>query len=220
MKKILIVDDDKELRAHVDEILQGAGYETKQAASGKEAVEKCVDEDYDLVLLDLMMPRMGGTDVLAELRKVSPRSRIIMITAFATIDNAVEVIKRGASDYVTKPFKIDEFLARIRRVLEEASFDACGVKGDLDCILSSLSNPIRRKIIHILAMRKTIRLMELVRELSIEDHTKVIFHMKILREAGVVGQDKDRSYIFTKDGEKILSCLKILETHLASLPIK
>jgi predicted transcriptional regulator len=62
--------------------------------------------------------------------------------------------------------------------------------------------------------------MELVRELSIEDHTKVIFHMKILREAGVVGQDKDRSYIFTKDGEKLLSCLKILETHLASLPIK
>jgi CheY-like chemotaxis protein len=218
MKKILIVDDDKELRDHLNEILKGAGYETDQAASGKEAVEKNVDEDYDLILLDLMMPKMSGTDVLSELRKVSPRSRVIMITAFATIDNAVDLIKRGASDYIAKPFKIDDLLARIRRVLEEASFDSCGVKGDLDCILSSLSNPIRRRIIHIISIRKTVRLMELVRELGIDDHTKVIFHIKILREAGILEQDKDRSYAFTKDGDKTVHCLKILEAHLASLP--
>jgi DNA-binding response OmpR family regulator len=162
-----------------------------------------------------MMPKMSGVDVLQELRKVAPRSRIIMLTAFATVENAVEVIKRGASDYLVKPFKIDELLTRIRRVLEEASFDSCGIKGDLDCILSALSNSIRRRIIHILSTRMSIRLMELARELQVDDHTKVIFHLKILREAGMIEQDKGRSYSLTKDGERTMTCLKILETHLA-----
>jgi CheY-like chemotaxis protein/DNA-binding transcriptional ArsR family regulator len=220
MKKILIVDDDKELRANLAEIMAGAGYAVDMAATGGEAVEKAIAEDFDLVLLDLIMPRMSGSDVLAELRRVCPRARIIMITAFATIDNAVDAIKRGASDYVPKPFKIDNLLTRIRRVLEEASFDACGVKGDLDCILSSLSNPIRRKIIHLISVRQTVRLMELVRELEIQDHTKVIFHVKILREAGIVEQNSDRSYVLTKDGDKTLHCLKMLEVHLASFPSK
>lgn len=214
MKKILIVDDDREMRAHLTEIVREAGYETAEAASGREAVEKSIDVDFDLVLLDLMMPRMNGIDVIGELRKVAPRARIIMLTAFATVESAVDVIKRGASDYLSKPFKIDDLLARMRRVLEEASFDACALKGDLDCILGSLANPIRRKIISIIAARRSVRLMELARELNIEDHTKVIFHLKILREAGLVEQDRDRSYLLTKEGEKTMDLLKILEIHL------
>jgi DNA-binding response OmpR family regulator len=214
VKKILIVDDDKALRDQLAEILRGAGYETTEAASGRQAVELATEGDFDLVLLDLMMPRMSGTEVLGELRKVSPRSRVIMLTAFATVENAVEVIKRGASDYLSKPFKIDDLLTRMRRVLEEASFDACGVKGDLDCVLGSLSNPLRRNIISFLSARRSMRLMELSRELGIEDHTKVIFHLKILREAGLVEQDADRSYVLTRDGERTMAVLKILEVHL------
>jgi len=217
MKRILVVDDDKELRTHLVDILKGAGYRTEEASSGGEAVEKATDEDYDLILLDFMMPKMSGADVLMELRKVAPRSRVIMITAFATVENAVDAIKRGASDYLSKPFKIDDLLARIRKALQEASFESCGVKEDFDCILSSLSNSIRRNILHLMATRKTVRLMELARELHIEDHTKVIFHLKILREAGMVEQDKARSYTLTKEGERTMSCLKILETHLSSL---
>ena len=216
MKRILIVDDDNELRENLAEILRGAGYRTDEASSGREAVEKAIDEDFDLILLDFMMPKMSGADVLMELRKVAPRSRVIMITAFATVENAVDAIKRGASDYLSKPFKIDDLLARIRKALEEATFESCGVKEDFDCILSSLSNSIRRKIIHLMAARKTVRLMELARELHIEDHTKVIFHLKILREAGMVEQDKARTYTLTKEGERTMSCLKILETHLSS----
>jgi DNA-binding NtrC family response regulator len=98
MKKILIVDDDNELRANLSEVMAGAGYQTHEAASGGEAVEKAGAEDYDAVLLDLIMPKMSGSDVLVELRRVSPRSKVIMLTAFATIDNAVDAIKRGASD--------------------------------------------------------------------------------------------------------------------------
>jgi DNA-binding response OmpR family regulator len=214
MKKILIVDDDKELRANLSEVMTGAGYQTQEAASGGEAVEKATAEDFDMVLLDLIMPKMSGSDVLVELRRVSPRSRVIMITAFATIDNAVDAIKRGASDYVSKPFKIDDLLMRIRRCLEEARVDVCAAKGDLDCVLSTLSNSIRRTIIKLIAQRNTMRLMELVRELGIEDHTKVIFHLKILKEAGIIEQGTDKSYALAKEGARALDCLKILENYL------
>jgi DNA-binding response OmpR family regulator len=214
MKKILIVDDDNEIRKNLSEIMTGAGYNTQEAASGREAVEKATAEDFDVVLLDLIMPKMSGADVLGELRRVSPWSRIIMVTAFATIDNAVDAIKRGASDYVPKPFKIDDLLMRVRRVIEEARIDPCALKGDLDCILSSLSNPIRRTIIHMLFLQSTMRLMELVRELKIDDHTKVVFHLKILKEAGIIEQGKDKSYSLAKEGARAIDCLKVLENYL------
>jgi DNA-binding response OmpR family regulator len=216
MNRILVVDDDRELRSNLREILSGAGYQVDEAASGKEAVDKSTAEDFDIILLDLIMPRMSGADVLMELRKVAPRSRVIMITAFATIENAVDAIKRGASDYISKPFKIDELITRIRRVLEEASFEECSAAGDLNCILSSLSNPIRRKIIQLISSRKHMRLMELARELDIEDHTKVIFHLKILKEAGIIEQDNQKLYTLTQQGKRTIECLKIIEQHLAS----
>ncbi len=213
MKKILIVDDDKEIRMNLSEIMAGRGYEVASAVSGSEAIEKATVEDFDLVLLDLIMPKMSGSDVLVALRTVSPRSRVIMITAFATIDNAVDAIKRGASDYVAKPFKIDDLLMRVRRVLEEARVDICTTKGDFDCVLSTLSNPIRRTIINLLS-RSAMRLMELVRELKMEDHTKVIFHLKILKEAGIIEQGKDKSYSLAREGTRAIECLNVLENFL------
>lgn len=217
MKKILIVDDDRELRANLHEILQGAGYVAAEAASGGEATEKATADDFDVILLDLIMPRLGGADTLIELRKVSPRSKVIIITAFATIENAVDAIKRGASEYISKPFKIDMLLTTIRRVVEEASFETCTAKGDLDCILDSLSNPIRRDMIRLISSKKSMRLMEIARELGIEDHTKVIFHLKILKESDIVHHDKGRLYSLTIQGERTIDCLKILEKHLSTI---
>lgn len=214
MKRILIVDDDKELRSHLVEILKGAGYYTDEASSGSEAVTKTASEAYDVILLDMIMPRGSGADALVEIRKVSPRSKIIMITAFATVDNAVDAMKRGASEYVSKPFKIDEILTTVRRVLEETRVEECGGSKDLEGLLSALSNPIRTKIIRLIASRKSMRLMEIARGLAIEDHTKVIFHLKILREAGIIEQDNEKSYILTRDGEKAENCLKIIDRHL------
>jgi DNA-binding NtrC family response regulator len=215
MKKILIVDDDAELRANLSEILRGAGYHTEEAASGKEAIEKAVCEEYDIALLDLIMPGMNGRDTLVELKRINPKTKTIMITAFATVEDAVEAIKKGASDYISKPFKIDELLTTIRRVLEEARFEEGIKKLDLDYALSSLSNPIRRNIIKLLSSIKGMRLMEITRVLDIDDHTKVVFHLKRLEESGIIGQDKDRSYLLTREGEKILDCLRILENYLS-----
>lgn len=215
MKKILIVDDDEELRANLSEILKGAGYQTAEAPSGKETIEKISAENFDIMLLDLMMPGMSGIDTLIEIRKINPRIRVIMITAFATIDNAVTAIKKGASDYIAKPFKINELLAVIKRAIEEVRFEEGVKKLNLDATLNSLTNYIRRRIIRMLWLQKKMRLMEMTKELEIEDHTKVVFHLKMLREAGIIEQEKDKAYILTKEGERIFDCLKILENYLS-----
>jgi len=214
MNNILIVDDDPELRANLKAILQDEGYTTEEAASGIEAIEKASSEQFTIILLDLMMPGMDGIETLAEIRRISPKTKVIMITAFATVENAVNAIKKGASDYITKPFRIEELLAIIRRAIEESRFDEDIKKLDMDFTLSSLSNPIRRNIIHLLIARQSMRLMEITRELKIEDHTKVVFHLKMLRETGIIAQGQDKSYTITKEGKKTVDCLKILEEHL------
>lgn len=215
MKKVLIVDDDAELRENLSEILKGAEYDTDMASSGSEALGKITAGDFDVVLLDLMMPGISGMDVLNEIRKIKPKTKIIMITAFATIENAVNAIKKGASDYISKPFKIDELITTVRRVLEEAKFENSLKKLDLEYTLNSLSNSIRRNILQALHSKKVMRLMEITRELDIEDHTKVVFHLKMLKEAGIIEQDKEKAYFISKEGKKIIELLKIIETHLS-----
>lgn len=210
MEKILVVDDDEELRHYLAELLKGKGYESHSASNGQEALEKASVAYFDVVLLDVMMPGMNGMDALSEFRRTSPKSKIIMITGFGTTENAVEALKKGASDYVTKPFKTDELLVAIRRVFEETRFDKEMKSLDLDYILSALANPLRRKIIQTLYACNGIRLMELSRELKIEDHTKVVFHLKTLKESGIIRQDKRKNYFVTDQGGKTVDCLNII----------
>jgi DNA-binding response OmpR family regulator len=214
MKKILIVDDDAEFRSHLIEVLREGGYETDSASSAKDALAKNQAVTYDVVLMDLMMPGMSGSDALLEIRKRHPRTKVIMITAFATVENAVDVIRRGASDYISKPFKIHELLTTIRRVLEEARFEEGMKKLNFDQVLSSVANPIRRKILKLLHAGGRLRLMEITRELGIEDHTKVVFHLRILKEAGSIEQDEEKCYLLTSEGVKTLDCLKTMEQTL------
>lgn len=214
MKKILIVDDDAEFRLHLTEVLTGAGYRAESAASAQEAIARSELEEYDIILLDFMMPKMSGMDSLLTLRRVQPKARVVMITAFASIENAVEAMKKGASDYIAKPFKIEALLTTIRRMLEEARFEAGVESLDYDRTLSSLANPIRRNIIKLLHVRGNMRLMEMTRELGIDDHTKVVFHLKLLKEAGLIAQDKEKLYSLTKEGTKTIECLQVLENYL------
>ncbi len=215
MKKILIVDDDAEFRSHVIEILGGEGYQTDGASSAREALAKSEEQHFDVALLDFMMPKMSGMDVLREMRKQRPKTKVIMITAFATVENAVDAIKKGASDYISKPFKIPELLTTIRRVLEEAKFEESIKKLDFDQALSSIASPIRRNILKLLQSHGQMRLMEITRELEIEDHTKVVFHLRILKEAGIIEQDREKSYSLTKEGARTIGCLRTLENYLS-----
>jgi len=156
------------------------------------------------------MPCLGGLELLGRIRDKAPRLPVIMITAFASVENAVAAMRQGASDYVTKPFRIDALLASVGRVLEEARFESCRTSLDLDSVLSSLSNPFRRKILAQLEQAGALRFMDLCRRLELKDHTKMNFHLKILKEAGFLEQNEDKLYLLTTQGTQALDCVRFL----------
>jgi DNA-binding response OmpR family regulator len=214
MKRVLIVDDDTDLRESLTSILSKKGFSVEQANSGTSAIKMVTNNQYDLVLLDLIMPEMDGIDTLVAIKKIRPTMKFIMITAFATIDNAVAAIKKGANDYIAKPFQIDNLTTMIHRVLEEAKFEEEIRIGDLDQALVALSNPIRRRIVELLSPGKSLRLTELTKLLNIRDHTKVLFHLKSLKEAGILTQKEGRAYSLTQNGCDLLEGLKNLKDHM------
>jgi DNA-binding NtrC family response regulator len=120
-KSILVVDDDRLIRSFISTILKEDGHRVEEAGSGQIGLEKFQAADFDLVVTDLRMPDLSGLDLIREGRKLRPESRWIIITAYGSIGNAVEAMKVGASDYLTKPFGSPEELRHVvRRVLREA----------------------------------------------------------------------------------------------------
>jgi DNA-binding NtrC family response regulator len=120
-KNILIVDDDPLIRSFLATVLGEEGYRIEEARNGKEGLARLSGTDFDLVVTDLRMPDQSGIELMQEGRKTNPGVRWIVITAFGTIETAVEAMKLGASDYLTKPLKDPEELRRVvRRVIREA----------------------------------------------------------------------------------------------------
>ena len=123
-KSVLIVDDDALVRSFLAMILREEGHVVVEAPNGKEALGRFMNTDFDLAITDLKMPGMSGLELMQECKKNKPDVHWIIITAYGSIGNAVEAIKAGASDYLTKPFKNPEELRHvIRRVLKEAEAD-------------------------------------------------------------------------------------------------
>ena len=119
MEKILVVDDEQSLREVLSIMLKRAGYAVTSVADGEEAIEQLQKEIFDLVITDLRMPKVDGMDVLKAVKSSSPETVVLIITAFATADSAVEAMKQGAYDYLTKPFQVDEVQLIIRNALEK-----------------------------------------------------------------------------------------------------
>ena len=117
--RILVVDDEEVVRKGCTRVLSGKGYEVLLAEDGKVALETLAAEPVDIMLLDLKMPIMGGEEVLAHARSHYPDIPVIIITGHGTVDNAVECMKKGAYDFVTKPFQRDQFLLTIERAADK-----------------------------------------------------------------------------------------------------
>jgi DNA-binding response OmpR family regulator len=119
-KKILVVDDDKQVRGYLSKVLsEVGGFSIDVAETAEEAHKKIQAATYDLVLVDLKLPDMDGLQLITEIVNSKPEILTVLITGHASIDSAVEAMKRGASDYLTKPFDLQEMLARLRKVLLE-----------------------------------------------------------------------------------------------------
>ncbi|MEC4891351.1 MAG: sigma-54 dependent transcriptional regulator [Nitrospira sp.] len=124
MEKILVVDDEQSLREVLSIMLKRAGYAVTSVADGEEAIEQLQKEIFDLVITDLRMPKVDGMEVLRAVKSASPETVVLIITAFATADSAVEAMKQGAYDYLTKPFQVDEVQMIIRNALEKRRLTA------------------------------------------------------------------------------------------------
>ncbi len=215
MTEIMVVDDDLDLRESIAEVLGGAGFAVTTAADGETALGLLGQQKFDLVLLDLVMPGLSGMEVLRRLREQLPRLPVIMLSAFATVENAVEAMRQGAQDYVTKPFRVDTLLTSVRRTLEEAGFASCRTAVNMDTVMGSLANPLRRRILACVEQEGALRFMDLCRRLEMEDHTKMNFHLKVLKEAGFLAQDDHKLYLLTKAGQQAMECARLFVKHIA-----
>lgn len=115
--RILYVEDDESARLIVKDQLANEGFDVRSASDGEEATDILQKESFDLLLLDIRMPRKDGIEVLRFMKKNKIRPRVIMLTAVGELSIAIEAVKLGANDYLTKPYSLEELLACIQRVL-------------------------------------------------------------------------------------------------------
>lgn len=115
---IHIIDDEAIIHEVLGDLLTPEGYEVELSSNGEEALKKHTSRNFDLVLLDLLMPGINGMEVLKSLKKIDPYSVIIIITAYASLESAISAMKMGAFDYIQKPFKHEELLLTVKRAIE------------------------------------------------------------------------------------------------------
>lgn len=116
---ILIVDDDEVTRKSLSLILGKKGYETEAAGTGQEALEKAQERFFNVALLDLKLPDMEGTELLASLKKMHPDVAVLMITGYASLESAVHSSLEGALAYIAKPLSLNSVLTAVRKALEK-----------------------------------------------------------------------------------------------------
>lgn len=152
MAKLLIADDDNEIRELLEFDLSQSGYETETAKDGEEALHKALSGSYDLILLDVMMPKMNGFDVCKHIRKAKPHLPILMLTAKGTMADKTQGFDYGADDYIVKPFDIQEVLLRVRALVRRNQSPAQKSKteeilkiGDIELFPESLETEIKGK---------------------------------------------------------------------------
>ncbi len=117
MSRLLIVDDDKEIREFLKVDLQMSGYAVDTAIDGQEGLSMALKNAYDMILLDVMMPKMDGFEVCKNIRKVNKEIPILLLTAKGAIEDKITGFETGADDYLVKPFDIQELLVRVRALL-------------------------------------------------------------------------------------------------------
>jgi DNA-binding response OmpR family regulator len=119
-RQILTIEDDAAIRRGIVDSLEFAGYHVIEAANGDDGLEQAIRSSYDLLLLDLVLPGRGGLEILRELRVVRPTVPVIILSARGEEQDRVEGLRRGADDYVVKPFSVRELLARVEAVLRRS----------------------------------------------------------------------------------------------------
>jgi two-component system, NtrC family, response regulator AtoC len=117
-RTILVADDDASIRSLLKQLLSDEGYSVVEATTGTEVVEKVKDTNPDLVIMDVRMPELDGIEALSKLKASSPKTSVLIMTAFGSSNNAIRAMELGAFDYITKPFELDKISHTVKRVIE------------------------------------------------------------------------------------------------------
>ncbi len=117
-ERILVVDDEDIIRESLSFVLKKEGYTVEEAENGKVAYDKILEESFDLVITDLEMPQMKGTQLIEEIQKLNIQTSVIIVTAFGSLDTAINALRNGATDYILKPVEFDELLIKVKRLFE------------------------------------------------------------------------------------------------------
>lgn len=121
--RILIIEDEESLAKNISDILTKEGYLTEIASDGEQGLKKGLSEEFNLMILDILLPKLNGYEVLRELRRQKNKTPVLILTIKNSVENRVEGLDSGADDYLIKPFAIPELLARIRTLLRRNSED-------------------------------------------------------------------------------------------------
>jgi DNA-binding response OmpR family regulator len=155
MERILIIEDETPMRTALADVLDGEGYRALTAPDGESGLRKAVEEKPDLILLDIMMPRLDGYAVCAELRRLENPVPVLMLTAKGQVEDRVTGLDAGADDYLVKPFSTEELLARVRALLRRSRKQGHALAklklGDVEIDLVRQTAARGRKQIHLTA---------------------------------------------------------------------
>jgi len=123
-KRVLVVDDEPDTRALIWDILSEEGYDVHLCSGGERALEYLERRPFDLILTDIKMPGMSGVDLLTRIRAKAPDVRVILMTAYASLDTAIQAVRGQAFDYLVKPFDLDDFRRRVSSALDAGNESA------------------------------------------------------------------------------------------------
>src|SRR4051812_4836418 len=177
MARILIIEDETPMRTALADVIEAEGYRALTAADGESGLKRAFAEKPDLILLDIMMPKLDGYEVCAELRRLENPVPVLMLTAKGQIEDRVVGLDAGADDYLVKPFSTDELLARVRALLrrvEKKTKSPAKIKlGEIEIDLARQTASRGRKQIHLTA--KEFSMLRLMAEAEGEPVTREKF---------------------------------------------
>jgi DNA-binding response OmpR family regulator len=142
--RILIIDDEPELLAQLEQVLSAQKYDVETACDGEAALDRLFDGTFDLVLLDIMLPKRDGLSVLAEMRRAGLTTPVLMLTARGGTEDKIQGLDLGADDYLAKPFSVAELLARIRALLRRTTQSALPFLEIEDVRLDTISREVTK----------------------------------------------------------------------------
>lgn len=126
---VLVVDDERNIRNNLTTVLQSAGYKVDASGDGEDALTKCKERHYDIALVDIQMPKMGGLQLLRYLRTLRPNLAVVILTAYGTVGSAVEAMKLGAVDFLEKPFDPKVLLLLCEEIIQRQKTATKGSAG-------------------------------------------------------------------------------------------